>query len=52
MNNSIADIRFAAHGSPYYAPERMEGIVAKEKIEIEKEIGIYRFALNKILIII
>lgn len=33
------DIRFAAHGSPYYAPERMEGIIATEKMKIEKEIG-------------
>merc|ERR1719328_594571 len=27
-DGQFTDIRFAAHGSPYYAPERMEGIIA------------------------
>ena len=33
------DIRFAAHGSPYYAPEKMEGKIAASKLDIERQLG-------------
>jgi hypothetical protein len=35
----LSDIRFAAHGSPYYAPEKMEGKIAESKLDIEKQLG-------------
>ena len=34
------DVRFSAHGSPYYEPERMEGRIAESKSDIEKQLGI------------
>ena len=30
-------MRFAAHGSPYYAPERMELSVARRKTDLERQ---------------
>ena len=32
-----SDIRFAAHGSPYFAPERMELSVARRKTDLERQ---------------
>ena len=32
--------RFAAHGSPYYAPERMEGALAANKHDLQKSLGV------------
>jgi len=37
-NRSLLDIRFSAHGSPYYAPEKLNTIVAQHSKEIEREI--------------
>ena len=39
-DQKYTDIRFAAHGSPYYLPERMEGTIAEKKFDIESELGI------------
>ena len=36
----ITDIRFSAHGSPYYKPIKLDGIVLKYREEIEAEVGI------------
>jgi len=36
----ITDIRFSAHGSPYYKPVKLDGIVLKHREEIEAEVGI------------
>lgn len=36
----ITDIRFAAHGSPYYKPVRLNGIVLMHREEIERDVGI------------
>ncbi|XP_017766893.1 PREDICTED: neural-cadherin isoform X1 [Eufriesea mexicana] len=40
MHPPLTDIRFAAHGSPYYKPVRLNGIVLMHREEIEKEVGI------------
>ena len=40
LENPMTDIRFAAHGSPYYAPERLEGVLAKHKKEIEQDLNL------------
>lgn len=36
-NNSLLDVRFSAHGSPYYAPEKLNTIIAQHSQEIERE---------------
>jgi len=36
-NRSLLDIRFLAHGSPYYAPEKLNTIIVQHSKEIERE---------------
>ncbi|XP_071640783.1 neural-cadherin isoform X1 [Temnothorax longispinosus] len=36
----LTDVRFAAHGSLYYKPVRLNGIVLMHREEIEKDVGI------------
>ncbi|XP_011700823.1 PREDICTED: DE-cadherin isoform X2 [Wasmannia auropunctata] len=36
-NRSLLDIRFSAHGSPYYASEKLNTIIAQHSKEIERE---------------
>ncbi|KAI9558984.1 hypothetical protein GHT06_015773 [Daphnia sinensis] len=36
----ITDIRFSAHGSPFYKPIKLNGIVLQHREEIEAEVGI------------
>ncbi|EDW90155.2 neural-cadherin isoform X2 [Drosophila yakuba] len=36
----LTDVRFSAHGSPYYKPVRLNGIVLMHREEIEKDVGI------------
>lgn len=38
-NKSLLDVRFSAHGSPYYAPEKLNTIAAQNSKEIEREIN-------------
>ncbi|XP_071628047.1 DE-cadherin isoform X1 [Temnothorax longispinosus] len=35
-NRSLLDVRFSAHGSPYYAPEKLNTIIAQHSKEIER----------------
>ncbi|XP_051171041.1 DE-cadherin [Leptopilina boulardi] len=37
-NKSLLDVRFSAHGSPYYAPEKLNTILAEHAIEIERKL--------------
>ncbi|XP_031367254.1 DE-cadherin isoform X2 [Apis dorsata] len=37
-NESLLDVRFSAHGSPYYAPEKLNTILAQHAKEIEREL--------------
>ncbi|KAH8366424.1 hypothetical protein KR084_004951 [Drosophila pseudotakahashii] len=37
---ALTDVRFSAHGSPYYKPVRLNGIVLMHREEIEKDVGI------------
>ncbi|KAE8737624.1 hypothetical protein FOCC_FOCC016911, partial [Frankliniella occidentalis] len=39
-NPPLTDIRFSAHGSPYYKPVRLNGLVLMKREEIEKDVGI------------
>ena len=34
------DVRFAAHGSPYYAPEKLEGYLARRKQDLQLSLGV------------
>lgn len=36
----VTDVRFSAHGSPYYKPVRLNGIVLMRREEVEKDVGI------------
>ncbi|TRY62862.1 hypothetical protein TCAL_07709 [Tigriopus californicus] len=38
--DQMTDVRFAAHGSPYYKPERLEGVLTKRKHDMMKSMGI------------
>ena len=35
---AFTDVRFSAHGSPYFAPEKLEGVLIKHRETIEKNI--------------
>ena len=37
-NKSLLDVRFSAHGSPYYAPEKLNTIVAQHSKDIEDKL--------------
>ncbi|XP_066595703.1 DE-cadherin isoform X2 [Prorops nasuta] len=45
-NMSLLDVRFSAHGSPYYAPEKLNTIVAQHSKEIERELKADIFLVN------
>ena len=36
----MTDVRFAAHGSPYFAPERMEGVLARSRDDLQLSLGV------------
>ena len=36
---ATCDVRFAAHGSPYYMPEKMEVTVARRKMDLERQLS-------------
>jgi len=39
-NGRTTDVRFAAHGSPYLPPEKMEVNVARRKTDLERQLGV------------
>ncbi|KAK0157584.1 hypothetical protein PV328_011310 [Microctonus aethiopoides] len=45
-NQSLLDVRFSAHGSPYYAPGKLNAIVEKNSKEIERELNINLMMVN------
>lgn len=45
-NASLLDVRFSAHGSPYYEPERLNGKVALQQSVLEEELGIKMLQIN------
>ena len=45
-NPPLTDIRFAAHGSPYYKPVRLNGLVLMKR----EEVCIYRYCQEKCLL--
>lgn len=45
-NASVLDVRFSAHGSPYYEAERLNGKVLLHQHALEKELGIKVLMVN------
>ncbi|XP_017889849.1 DE-cadherin isoform X2 [Ceratina calcarata] len=45
-NKSLLDVRFSAHGSPYYAPERLNTILAQHSKDVEREMKAKIFLVN------
>ncbi|KAI8128554.1 DE-cadherin [Lucilia cuprina] len=45
-NNNNLDVRYSAHGSPYYAPEKLNGIVAQHQDELENELDLQILMVN------
>ncbi|XP_050325410.1 DE-cadherin isoform X1 [Bactrocera neohumeralis] len=44
--NNTLDVRYSAHGSPYYAPEKLNGIVAQNQQKLENELGLQMLMVN------
>uniref|UniRef100_A0A182XLI7 DE-cadherin n=1 Tax=Anopheles quadriannulatus TaxID=34691 RepID=A0A182XLI7_ANOQN len=38
-NGTFLDVRFSAHGSPYYAPERLNGMMGYRLRQLEEDVG-------------
>lgn len=45
-NASILDVRFSAHGSPYYEAEKLNGLVAQNQNELERQLGVQILMVN------
>jgi hypothetical protein len=39
-NGSYVDVRFSAHGSPYYAPEKLNNKATQQQEKLENELGV------------
>ncbi|CAO1327367.1 unnamed protein product [Diamesa tonsa] len=46
LDLSILDVRFSAHGSPYYEPEKMNGKIAQFQHKLENELGLKMQMIN------
>jgi len=46
LNTSLLDVRFSAHGSPYWKPEKVNAAVALSKTVIEQELGVTLLMIN------
>ncbi|XP_050545953.1 DE-cadherin isoform X3 [Daktulosphaira vitifoliae] len=45
-NTTQLDVRFSAHGSPYYQPERINSAIDLHQAELEKELGVVFLMVN------
>lgn len=45
-NALMLDVRFSVHGSPYYEPERLNGIVAQNQNKLQEELGMQILMIN------
>ncbi|XP_014244956.1 DE-cadherin isoform X2 [Cimex lectularius] len=45
-NATLLDVRFSAHGSPYYSPEKLNAAVSAHNDELEKELGVVILMIN------
>ncbi|XP_030373740.1 DE-cadherin [Scaptodrosophila lebanonensis] len=44
--NNTLDVRYSAHGSPYYAPEKLNGMVAQNQQRLEDELDLQMLMIN------
>uniref|UniRef100_A0A182NJX9 Cadherin domain-containing protein n=1 Tax=Anopheles dirus TaxID=7168 RepID=A0A182NJX9_9DIPT len=40
VNGTFLDVRFSAHGSPYYAPEKLNGMMGYRLRQLEEDVGL------------
>lgn len=45
-DSSILDVRFSAHGSPYYEPEKLNGKISQQKNKLEEQLGLKVMMIN------
>jgi hypothetical protein len=45
-DSSVLDVRFSAHGSPYYEPEKLNGKIAQQQLKLENELGLKMLMIN------
>lgn len=45
-NTTQLDVRFSAHGSPYYQPEKINAAIDRHQAELEKELGVVFLMVN------
>ncbi|XP_055381774.1 DE-cadherin [Condylostylus longicornis] len=45
-NASTLDVRFSAHGSPYYEMEKLNGMVAQARQDFEEDLGVQILMVN------
>ncbi|CAG9855473.1 unnamed protein product [Phyllotreta striolata] len=46
QNSSFVDVRFSAHGSPYYAPEKLQNKITEHQNELERKLGVEFAMIN------
>lgn len=46
LDSAILDVRFSAHGSPYYEPEKLNGKIAQQQLKLEEELGMKMLMIN------
>ncbi|XP_033248054.1 DE-cadherin isoform X1 [Drosophila miranda] len=44
--NNTLDVRYSAHGSPYYSPEKLNGMVAQNQQRLENELDLQMLMVN------
>lgn len=45
-DSAVLDVRFSAHGSPYYEPEKLNGKIAQQQLKLEEELGMKMLMIN------
>lgn len=46
QDSGVLDVRFSAHGSPYYEPERLNGLIAQHQHPLEQKLGLKMLMIN------
>lgn len=46
LDSGVLDVRFSAHGSPYYEPEKLNGKIAQQQLKLEEQLGMKMLMIN------
>ena len=46
LDSAVLDVRFSAHGSPYYEPEKLNGKIAQAQAKLEEQLGLKMLMIN------